>query len=729
MSDNSFRVYLDSVLTLAQTITVKSEYVAQRTNERLLQFLEYETDLERPETWKYYMNLAGEYHPTDKIMKVISSDNLQEIDFTKDNLLIHKNTARDYQFGTRQYGELLAQYPYPGQEDLILGILYPVDKATAIAAPDHKILGYPASLIEENEYTLVEELQKWTDIYYKRYYNWQYTISDSLYEHVTLSMYFQNLVMAILTARLKKHKTIEAHSYYVKEYLASHNMLGQYHKFMTLEQSMHLYRNVRYYQRHPGQNDTLEKLIDSLMTKRRLPMAHYTMRHDTLNQTEEIYPEVIFKRTDMTPVPSAGAPEYVHTDLFLAKEVHEAPANEEEILFVQDQVQQFLKDSPSNVVQTKVLESAMVDFAGALTYKLADVQVAHWLYYAHLGFYQAFINVANPRTSERIVLSNKDAYVLATYCLYRSFEAEPTVIPLMGAQRVQRYPLPSDADIKSVVDMKFVDDFSWKTAKEYMSEVKDMISIDAFYDKTIQIHKSANFQRNLISYQEGMHERGEVFKMVERYWTDAYIRLVPVGTTYADWLVSRSLSFDDFERIDYENLYEAIVNAAIGKNLSSKPSLRNVQKAMASALKDMSSYTIQVVTLMADDETIMTDMPSIRIGNQDVSAVGHEYMRVGDYEVVSQKVSSSNLESLPINIFADVVSHNVTGRARFYMDLQNGPHSPARGQVFKNKFPLSQIEFNVVNKPDVSGTNLPPILGMNYYMALTDTQKTSLFEE
>lgn len=725
MSDNSFQVYRDKVFKLAFCIVVKSEYTANRTNERLLQFLEYETDPEKPETWKYYMNLAGEYHPTDKVMVVTSSDNLEEIEFNKTNLIRHRNTRRDYQFGTRQYGELLEKYP--GQEDVILGILYPVDKATAIAARDHKILGYPDNLIESNEYTLVEKLQEWTDIYFKRYYNSQYEISDSLHYAVAWSMYGMNLFSAILSFRLEKHKSNEAHSYFVSEYLASNSNLGPYYKFMTLSQALHFYRNIRYYQRHPGQNETLDMLIDSLLTKRAMPVASYSMRHDISGQAENIYPEVMFKRSDMSSVPSAGAPQFTNMENFLAKEVPEAAGNEEEIAYAAPQITRFMKNSPSNVVQTKLLESSMIDYAGAKTYKLEDVQVAHWLYYASTGHYSAIVNVANPKTAERIVLTAKDAYVLAMYCMYKSFDVEPVLIPLMAAQRVQRYPLPTDNDIKSVVDMKYITDFTWTAANEFVREVEDMISIDAFYEKTQEITDSANYQRNLVSYQEGMHHRGETFKLITRYWQDAYVRLEEQGTTFQDWLFAHNLNFDLLNRADFDVLYASLVTAAIGKNLTTAPSLRNIQKAMASALKDLSSYTIQMVTKMTDEQTIMTDLPSVRIGEQVLDGTTHEYLRVGDQTAIKQRIDGVNLGYLPVNILSDVISHEVLGLTKHYLNIENGPHAPNRGTTYHHKFLMSRVETKVVNKPDVSGTNLPPVLGMNHFMTLTDEQKISLF--
>lgn len=745
MSDNSYQVYLNNTFKLAFTMIVKSEYIAKKINDRLLEFKAFETDIERPESWKYYMNLAGEYHSTDTVMKVISSDNLDEIIFNPANLIRHPNTRRDYQFGTRQYGELLEKYP--DQEEVILGILYPVNKEIAISSPDHKILGYPSNMIEVNEYTLIEQLQEWTNIYFKRYYNWQYTISDAFYYPVMHSMYGMNLYQAILTYRHQKHKSIEAHSYYVSEYLASNSDLGKYHKFMSLPQAMYFYRNIRYHQRHPGTNDSLEKLIDALLTKRSIPIAGYEMLHDTTPMTTDslrvmsrslisdessvpasLYPELTFKRTDLTVIPSAGTPEFSNLNTFLTKEIPEALGNEEEVLESEVRVNRFMQNSPSNVVETKLLESSMIDYTGAQTYKLEDVQISHWLYYASLGFYTAIVNVPNPRTSARIVLNVKDAYVLALYCMYKSYDITPEVVPLLGAQRVLRFPLITEEEATSIVDMRYISDFTKTASRNMLAEVESLISIDAFYEKTMQLHRIANYQRNLVAYQEGMHERGETFKLISRYWQDAYVRLEDKDLTYQDWLFSRNLNFDNLDRNDFSALYTSIVNNAIGKTLSTAPSVRNIQKAMANTLKDLSSYTIQVVTRISDEETIMTDLPSIRVGNQEIDAGSHQYLRVGNFDVIKQNVDAVNRVSMENNIFADVLRHDVSASTRHYLDISNGPHEPSRGTFRHTKVAMSRMEIGVRNKPDITGTNLQPLLGMGDYIGLTSEQKLSLFE-
>ena len=206
-NDNLYDIYVEKVKQLAATIVVKSVDTALANNNYIKAFYGASSvDDEDPTTWKYYMNLAGQYHFTDTPMRIVSMDTLETIDFTVANLQIHRATARAYQYGTRQYQELLTQYPR--QEALIRGILYPIDIATAVSAPDGKILGgYPAGLVEVNEYSLIQKLQKWIDDYRMRWYNRAYTVTDNLYLVSNLMMMYMYMVPAIMTFRLEACKT------------------------------------------------------------------------------------------------------------------------------------------------------------------------------------------------------------------------------------------------------------------------------------------------------------------------------------------------------------------------------------------------------------------------------------------------------------------------------------------------------------------------------------------
>ena len=165
MSNNYYQIYLQSCFDLAATMIIKSSSTAKLVNDYLnLQIGNANQligDYYNPDdktTWKYYLNLAGEYlEPFDTPMYVKSLDTLQLIKFTPENLQNNPLTYQAYQYGSSYYNKLVNEYP--DQVYLINSILYPTNINTAIAAKDGTILAYNTNLVESNEYSLIEELQ------------------------------------------------------------------------------------------------------------------------------------------------------------------------------------------------------------------------------------------------------------------------------------------------------------------------------------------------------------------------------------------------------------------------------------------------------------------------------------------------------------------------------------------------------------------------------------------
>ena len=62
MRTNYYQLYVDSVMELAETIVIKSEYSARLLNDYCTrQYGEGSFDSNDPETWKYFLNISGEY--------------------------------------------------------------------------------------------------------------------------------------------------------------------------------------------------------------------------------------------------------------------------------------------------------------------------------------------------------------------------------------------------------------------------------------------------------------------------------------------------------------------------------------------------------------------------------------------------------------------------------------------------------------------------------------------
>ena len=446
MSQNYYKLYLENVLELAETLVIKSEYTALRINEHMLYFHGANSFVEHDKrTWKYYLNLSGQYHLHDEEMKIISLDTLNEIVFSKDNLDLHKTTASAYQYNSRYYRELVLRYPQ--QEQLILGILYPVDIDVAINAKDFTVLSYPSYLVEDNEISLITNINQWLENFDIRWNNKQFTISDDWYGASVLGVMYLQLVPLILNLRLRACHTSEAHSFHVREYLASHGMLDVYLSKMTRKQALFFYRNINYIHRNSGKKDTFYWLVDKIMNDRNLPLSEYTMHHDTSSMPGVFAPNIYFKkaRLEQSNTSSAQADMNYPLSAVLHKEYPLAHGNSEYSQNNIKRIESLFQRSLSSTLGTKLLESSMVDYTDAVPLTLHQVFINQWIAFTNTGLFTgAYIRIKSPRTSKELVMNTRDAYIYYLYAFAKSCGVTLNQIPPLFAMRSQIEPTPSE---------------------------------------------------------------------------------------------------------------------------------------------------------------------------------------------------------------------------------------------------------------------------------------------
>lgn len=612
IKNTNYQLYIASTIRLAQTIVIKFAEAAKAINDRLVEkHGPSAVNTAYPETWKYYLNLAGVYHPTDTVMTVVSSDTLEEITFSKENLLIHRQTSRDYAFGTRQYRELLARYPE--QEMLIKGILNPADIQKAIEADNGTILAWPADLVEPNEYSLINKLQKFVNGFREQHINPQFGLTDSLYYAAIWAVLSANLVPAILTFRREACKTNEAHSFHVRMYLASHHGLDVYMDQLTIKQSLWLYRNIVYIEANFGKQDTFDWLVEHIMTERHLPLGAFTMRHDVSDQPTEIYPAIAFKKTPINAGVNADFRDIFSLDEMLDKEQSFARSN----AIIQNDaapvMRKAMRNSLSSVVATKVLESSVVDRSNNTPWTMDDILLHHWLYFASKGYYTAFVGIEDPVSGERIPLSVKDAYVFLWYAFAKSIGIELVEIPQILATRVQRVPMATVDDIYSVVDKSLIDYDVALEALSVQPQVTPIISTEAFYNKCVEIFNAAQYQRRLISNEEHSLARAMKQNMVSRIYADVLCEVADAGETYTQWFADRNIVISNYTVSDLSQIYVNIVRAATGAGLTTKKSLRDLQAAMIRIMGTLSSYSVQFNAEINSSNIMVTDWTAIRI--------------------------------------------------------------------------------------------------------------------
>lgn len=726
-NSNYFALYLAACVALAQTIIVKSEESEQGLNQYVIDHENYgasyvdETD---PTTWKYYMNLSGQYHFTDTVMNIISLDTMETIEFNAANLKIHTATAAAYQFGSKYYQALVDQYP--SQVMLILGILYPVDMALAIAAKDGQILGYPSKYVEPNEYNLIANLQEWIYAFKSRWINPQYGVSDELYFTVQLANMYQGILQQIIGFREQACGTSEMHSFHQQQYLASHQGLDAYMNELSLPQIIWLCRNINYIQRNVGKKSTFETLIANILTLRSIPLAAYTMRHDTSNMPTQTYPTIFFESDPLNFGENLVASTSWTLDTMLDTEQPLATTNAEIQADAEPEIRILMENSLSNTLQTKVLNSAMVDEADSSPYTLENILMNHWLYFSSKDLYSAFIVVDNPVTGEPVVPMNaKDGFVFMWYCYSKSIGIDLTThpIPAALATRVVRMPQPPVSDLLSIVDATLVSQDVATQALGYMPTISPMISVTAFYNTCVQLWQAANNQRGLVALQEDYRARGQLYGATERIWSDNMIQMGDGNSeTFAQWFEFRNIDIGNFSADDYGLMYASLVQAATGLNLTNTNSVANLQRAMIAIMQTLSSYSVQYLYEINDGEIKGIDWPMVRVSNPQISATS----LTNDEENVDVfNVTGSGSQQSPYFDVGAPFTEVISAQAAISLDcditLQTWiDHDEV---IVRKNVGLGSIAPTPVVPLQPNDLGIIPVMGLDLWLALTPEQQ------
>lgn len=609
-----YQLYEANTVKLVESLVIKSSDSVDSLNQWVIDYYGVDkVNYNDPHTWKYYLNVSGEYHFTDDSMSVVSWDTLETIEFTKENLAEHRATFKAYEYGSTQYMDLVKKYP--NQELLIRGILNPVDIDVAINAENGTVLYYDTDLVEENEYSLIDKINQWVNSYRVRWVNEQFGITDELYPTVHHAIMYLHLVPAILNFRLEACKTNEAHSYHITEYLLSHGIPQYSIMHMTKKQMLFFYRNIKYIQRNAGKVDTFKWILDHIMTERFLPMSEYVMKHSWKDQLDRLLPTVQFRNQPLNDIYGAADQDLLSTSAILTKE---DPCAIENKVYREEEgtdIEKTLAYSKSSTVITKMLESAILDYTEAGQNKPEEVLLHHWLYLAVLGKYKAHIIITNPRTDERIPLSAKDAFTLMIYAWAKTMEIDLDVIPQVLAKRVQRIPLPTTAQLLKLVDATYVKVDKAKAMLALSPTIGTIISTEAFNTLGNKIFEAMSTQFKMSALEEHFYTRSLIENMAHGIYCDKLCTLEAPGTTYGQWLTARKLNFDDYTRLEFVDLWSNILTQATGVELEKEPNLMSLQTAMVRLFEYLSSYSIQFIKKINQNGLINLKRPPTRLGD------------------------------------------------------------------------------------------------------------------
>lgn len=678
MSSNLYEIYRANTMQLAKTLVIKSEGSAAALNNGLLEY-QQPVDQTRPETWMYYLNLAGEYHPVNEMMTVLSLDTLETINFTKANLLEHRATAREYTYGSPYYNELVRRYP--DQTALIRGIINPVDLNTAIAAPDFSILYFDKDLVEPWEENLIPELQKWIDAFKRKYFHADFSLVEDLYLAGALAQMHLGIPLALMLIRQKNCRTDYVHSFHLWSYLASHNYLDDYQEFLTRKQAMWLYRDIRWIDRNNGKGSTFEYLIENIMTERGFPIGEYSMRHndDTLHET-------LYNRADLgfSPLNFQLEQEVTHDNKsvrdILEKEKPLARDNPDNLPTAEYDINFKFTRGLMGEIPSKVLESSVTDISLFTPVRLIDTLYNHWVLLSSQGWYTSMITVQNPRNGENMVMSVKDAWVAFIYCLNRAYGVDLKYVIYADAWDVVRLDRPTFSTLRGLAEPRLVSDNLIRVALDEMPQIRKIVSTEGFYRKGVEIREAQLAHRELYSLREHHTARGQMEGVCKHLFETRRCHFAPENTLMTEFFKARNWDLLGLDPDTYYDIATAILTTATGQDLFYERSLQEIHGAMLRLLLQLSSYSIHALQDINTNPAILTDWRVIRVGDMGVyghSVIRHPWMPTHvktwaarghaniDYELTGQGSQYTAEVRSKAKIFIDVaVNTKLTGKTR-----------------------------------------------------------------
>lgn len=721
MDSNFLKLYIEQNKNLAKTIVIKSQYSPDLINDQLkLKYGPSIVDTNQPKTWKYYLNLSGEYHNTDTLMYVTSLDTLEEILFNKENLELHSATKRAYEFGSRYYYALLNRYP--DQESLIIGILYPVDIDKAVSSPNGTILGYPINLVEDQELTLIEDLQTYIINYLVRWDVISFAVSDDLYPAAQHAIMYLNVLTRLLNLRLKRCKTNEAHSFHIREYLASHGRLDKYVDYMTLKQQLFLYRNLLYLENNSGKTDIFLLLVEKLLSERYIPLSEITIR--ALSQFDnDLYPEINVRKKAINSFINIPEKDFFSLNNLYDKEKKTVYGN---VKYFQDNepfITHQLKTTNTSVLMTKDLESFMIDHNDSVPDPLLEVLLSHWVNLTTNNLFNSVVHFRDPKTLEDKTLLAKDAFIYYYYIFLRSIGLEFTRLPKFVNIKELKINKPSITKMLSVTDKRFKFKPLAENVKSNMPLLTNIYSIDNFFNQSFKIYSESLRHWRIASNMNDHYEKASFDNMIYVLYQDRVIDFnIP---NINDWLASKNLTEYNYSTNQANELILSLFKASTGLKIDSNKLLPNIQKAMLAILKQLSSYSVQFMHEINLSAIKPLNWSAIRLGDLKL-ALNHLQKSLVNVRVLEVKAVSTNIENFEVIEDKDFTKISSSTDYNYEIKSINSVVSNIKTyDTFIINYPKSYIEAEYNGKlSEVS--DYSAFIGYENYLNLSNAQKTQL---
>ena len=588
-----FKAYILNTIAFARTIVIKSESLATLDNRLMEQHFGIPTPADKTQ-WRYYLHLNGQYHITDEMMQVQSLDNGDTIDFTKANLELHLATKRAYREGSYHYSRLVEKYP--GQSNLINGIINPIPQSESIPAKDYSILRYNTDYVKWNEYQLIPALQEHIFQMVLGSFKTEYLLTDNLMMAALLANLHGSLISAILSIRKEADGTRYAHEFYIWSRLQSLGLSSVYKSVLDRKQTMWLYRNLQSVLRKLGRRVSFNEVLDIVLTHRKIPLTRYEVIQTTEGMAETLKPTPRMFSQPINLIKEFGMSTKVWTvPEVIKKEIPLALDNADEEPWGISDTSYAITYGLHGAAPSKVLESTMTDTTERNPDNIMKILHNMWIYLTWKKVYSINLDVSDVRTGKHFRLKMDQAVVLWHYLIDRARGIKkPGDIPEFNYWGVRKMIPPNWMELQALGNKEILTEEVCKDILKVHVDFPTLISPDAFYAKGFEVADGKWKHKKLYSNHPNLFHATRRQNACDALYENGLAKLTDI-VTYDDFLLTVDLELWDYTPEECLDLAWAIWEKATGWEFNNSISVGEQQRQLINLMKDLTSYTVQYI--------------------------------------------------------------------------------------------------------------------------------------
>ncbi len=575
-------------------------------------------------TWLQYMNLAGQYHTSNESMTIKSLDTFEDISFDRDTLELHPTTLSLYkEFGAR-YDTLVSAYP--DNKVLIKGILYGKDIDDIIAMEDFHIVGWNETLVDTQEYNLIDILNVHMSITGTSAGCPDYSNTGILYATLILGYVTSNLPVLIKRIRFNNSKSYNANTFYIWSNINSVINLEEYKSVLTYDDVMYLFKNIIRLKSGSCSKAIFTEILSTIISPKMIDA--YYLESNAKISTMDMETTSVEAEWQLKDILSDDTKAMTLTELAV---IHS------------DRSEYLLSDTSGEITDSLYQDYNTNVYPELTLYDNREtegdirellVNVDYSILYAATGLLTQYYELTMPDTGELITLQHGDWLTIYKRVLQIRFDGLTETIPYHTTTQIYRYTSITNAELVA----------GGLTTEDAAS----ILSIMGIYpvlknDTTLTQAYTENFvntKSTIVAILTQAVTKENCLYIDELYgviFPSYHLSLFEDGVNFEDWIEDTGVLINDMSGDTLLQLEALILNTVVQIDSDSANTL---VRSMSGLLSKFVSYKTNISRKMSDTVTLTLG------GRQGWIEGGTEDTDLGDL---------INLKPIPINVeFSDI---------------------------------------------------------------------------